>query len=211
MKLWQGILGVWMGVVIYKAFMLPEIKGLVAYPVAYFHPPVAIVTFIAFLVAMIYGIAYLRKRNPDDDLKSSTAAELGLLFCFLATVTGAIWSKVNWGSYWSWDPKQTSIFVLLLIYGAYFALRSSTPNPDQRSALCAVYSIFGFISAVMLMFILPRVGFSLHPKDTLTGGQSAKPVLLLFLASTAGFSAIFTWMFQLAVRSHQLEIEDQIS
>lgn len=208
MRIWHGIVGLGMCVVIYEAFALPEIKGLVAYPVAYFHPPVAIVTFVAFLVAMIYGIGYLRKRQPDSDLKSSIAAELGLLFCFLATVTGALWSKANWNTYWSWDPKQTSIFVLLLIYGAYFALRSSTPNPDQRAALCAVYSIFGFVSAVMLMFILPRIGFSLHPKDTLTGGHSAKPVLLLFLSSTAGFSGIFTWMFQLSVRTHLLEIEE---
>jgi heme exporter protein C len=197
--------------VIVAAFLLPPIKDLKAHPVVYFHPPVAIVSFIAFLVAMVYGVGYLRGRQLDSDVKSAAAAEVGLLFCFLATVTGAMWSKANWGAYWTWDPKQTGIFVLLLIYGAYSALRPSIPDPDRRGALCAVYSIFGFVSAVMLMFVLPRMGDrSIHPNDAFSGGGSDPRVSLLFLASVLGFAALFTWIFQLSLRTAKLEIEDRL-
>jgi len=207
MKAWYAMLGIWMSAVIYEAFALPEIRGLVGHLIAYFHPPIAIVTFIAFLVAMIHGLRYLRWNDPIHDVKSSKAAEVGLLFCFLATVTGAMWSKANWGTFWSWDPKQTSIFVVLLIYAAYFSLRSSTPNPDRRHRLCAVYTVIGFISAVLLMFILPRIGFSLHPNDAMMGGGSDRPVRLLFWASVLGFSGVFAWMMELAVKLALMEMK----
>jgi len=93
--------------------------------IIFFHVPTAWLTVIAFLMSTIYSIKYLRKKNLDDDAKSYSAAQLGIIFCILATVTGSVWSKFAWGSFWSWDPRQSSIFALLLIYGAWFALRSA--------------------------------------------------------------------------------------
>jgi len=205
--LWFVVLALWMSVVIYEAFSLPPIEGLAAHPVVYFHPPVAMVTFVIFLVTTFFGVRYLRLKSPDDDIKSWKAAELGLLFATLATVTGAFWSRVNWGSYWSWDPKQTGIFVVLLIYTAYGALRSSIPDPDRRGRLCAVYAMIGFISALFFMFVLPRVLPSLHPNDALIGRGSARPVRLLFLGSAAGFLGIFFTMFSLSVRLEQIKTQ----
>ena len=80
--------------------------------IIFFHVPTAWLTVVAFFMSTVYSFKYLRKKNLDDDVKSYAAAQLGMIFCILATVTGAVWAKFAWGSYWSWDPRQTSIFAL---------------------------------------------------------------------------------------------------
>ena len=99
----------------------------------------------------------------DDDVKSYAAAQLGMIFCILATVTGAVWAKFAWGSFWSWDPRQTSIFALLLIYGAWFALRSSIESEEKRATLSSVYSMIAFVTVPFFIFIMPRIMTGLHP------------------------------------------------
>jgi len=101
----------------------------------YFHVPMAWVAVLAYLISMVYGILFLKKKDLVYDIKSSSAAALGTLFTILATLTGAFWAKFNWGSFWNWDPRQTSIFILMLIYGAYFALRSSIEGDERRARL----------------------------------------------------------------------------
>ena len=107
----------------------------------FFHVPVAWTTVVAFLVSMVYGILYLRTKKMDYDIISVSSAGLGFVFCVLATITGALWAKFNWGSFWNWDPRETSIFVLLLIYGAYFALRSALDTEEKRATLSAAYAV----------------------------------------------------------------------
>ena len=219
--IWKISLGVWMTVVIVLSlslpmstnpqywYELPTIPGLEAKArIMFFHVPTAWLASVAFLLSMGYGIRYLRKRNPDDDVKSASAAGLGLLFCVLATVTGAIWARFSWGTYWNWDPRQTSIFVLLLIYGAYFALRSAVEIEEKRAALSAVYSIIGAVTMPFFMFIMPRILASLHPEPILNvqGKVHMNPtMLIIFLASLAGFTGVFFWMWNLHVRATRVE------
>src|SRR5690606_22869387 len=125
--------------------------------VLYFHVPMSWIGFVAFLMAMVYSIKYLRTKNIDNDIKASAAAQMGFIFCILATLTGAVWAKFTWGSFWNWDPRQTSIFILLLIYGAYFALRSSIDVPDRKARLSSVYAIIAFVTVPFFMFIMPRI------------------------------------------------------
>ncbi|MEW6702056.1 MAG: cytochrome c biogenesis protein CcsA [Bacteroidota bacterium] len=131
--------------------------------IIFFHVPTAWLSVVAFLMAMIFGVKYLRNKNLDDDAKSNAALQLGMMFCILATVTGSIWAKFNWGSFWSWDPRETSIFILLLIYGSLFALRSAVENEEKRARLSAVYSIIAFLTVPFFIFIMPRIMLGLHP------------------------------------------------
>src|SRR5438876_7480425 len=135
------ILFIWIAAVICCALLLP-IPYIPALGdrarILYFHVPIAWVTVVAFLTAMMYGIQYLRTKDILYDYKAASAAGIGLVFCILATVTGSIWAKFNWGSFWNWDPRETSIFLLLLIYGAYFALRSATESEETRAKLSSV-------------------------------------------------------------------------
>jgi len=175
--------------------------------ILFFHVPMAWVTVIAFVMTMLYGIKYLRSNNADDDLKSASAAGLGILFCVLATVTGSVWAKFNWGSFWNWDPRETSIFILLLIYGAYFALRSSIDVQEKRARLAAVYAIIAGITVPFFIFVMPRIVASLHPEPIVNAEGRVHmnaTMLTVFLSSLAGFTSLFVWMLQLRIRAARL-------
>jgi heme exporter protein C len=183
--------------------------------IIFFHVPTAWLSSIAFLMSTIFSIQYLRTKNMDNDAKSYAAAQLGIIFCVLATVTGSIWSRFAWGAFWSWDPRQTSIFALLLIYGAWFALRSSIESEEKRATLSAVYAIIAFLTVPFFIFIMPRIMSGLHPgsaDDTNSG-----PVVsfkmngnmeLIFFLSLIGFTILFFWMWNLGYRS--IIIRDKI-
>jgi heme exporter protein C len=181
--------------------------------VLYFHVPTAWVTVLAFLMAMIYSVQYLRHKDILYDYKASAAAGLGLLFCILATVTGAVWAKFNWGAFWNWDPRQTSIFLLLLIYGAYFALRSAVESEESRAKLASVYAILSFVTVPFFIFILPRIVESLHPDPIINSRGKINMdtgMLLIFLSSLAGFTALFYWMLNLKIRLGKIELSKNL-
>lgn len=178
--------------------------------ILFFHVPTAWISTVAFIMALVYGVQYIRKRDILYDYKASSAAALGLVFALLATVTGAIWAKFEWGAYWNWDPRQTSIFVLILIYGAYFALRSAVESEEQRAKLSSVYSILAGITVPFFMFIFPRIVESLHPDPIVNSSGKIKMntgMLLVFLSSLAGFTGLYLWMLNLRVRIAKLTIK----
>ncbi|TAE26985.1 MAG: hypothetical protein EAZ92_09980 [Candidatus Kapaibacterium sp.] len=180
----------------------------------YFHVPMSWVGMLAYILAMFYGFRYLKTRALHYDIYAAAAAGLGTLFTFLATVTGAIWAKFDWGSFWNWDPRQTSIFILLLMYGAYFALRQAIDNDERRARLSAVYVIFAVIPAVFLIYIMPRILDGLHPGAG--NDASAGPILstkkeelnvikqVIFSLAFGSFTMIFFWMHSLQVRIQSL-------
>jgi heme exporter protein C len=180
-----------------------------------FHVPVAWTTVVAFLVGTYYGFRYLKTKQIEYDIKSVSAAGLGFLFCSLATITGALWAKFNWGSFWNWDPRETSIFVLLLIYGAYFALRSALDTEEKRASLSAVYSIIAGITVPFFIFVMPRIMGGLHPgaKGDPDGSgpvvqmKMSPNMLVIFLLGLLGFTLLFVWLLNLRVRLAKLEYE----
>jgi heme exporter protein C len=199
-------------------YEFPSIPGLEEKArIIFFHVPTAWLSVMAFITSMIYGIRYLRRKDPMDDLTSVSAAGLGLLFCVLATVTGAIWAKFNWGSYWNWDPRETSIFVLLLIYGAYFSLRAAVEVEEKRATLSSVYSIIAAVTVPFFVFIMPRIMTGLHP-GAKGDPDGAGPVIefkmslnmrVVFFSSLIAFTLLFLWMLSLRVRTARLEYHHQ--
>ncbi|MBI5214281.1 MAG: cytochrome c biogenesis protein CcsA [Ignavibacteriae bacterium] len=214
-------LGIWLTVVFTVALVFPMVQNPQSWyefpiipgledkaRILFFHVPMAWVTVVAFMVAMVYGIKYLAKRNLDDDSKSVASAGLGLLFCVLATTTGSLWAKFSWGSFWNWDPRETSIFILLLVYGAYFALRSALETEEKRATLSAVYSIIAGVTVPFFIFIMPRLVASLHPDPIVNNRGKIDmngTMLVIFLSSLAGFTAFYVWLWNLKVRSLRLE------
>ncbi len=113
-----------------------------------------------------------------------SASTRGFFFVIFATATGALFSRLSWGAWWNWDPRQTTIFVLILIYGAYLTLRSAVPEHRGRALVSAVYSLFSFLTVPFLVFLLPRLYFSLHPEPLLNSGAhvAMEPLMLGVLA-----------------------------
>lgn len=178
--------------------------------VLYFHVPMSWISVLAFFMSMWYSIRYLKTRDTDYDLKSFSSAQLGFLFCILATATGSLWAKFNWGSFWNWDPRQTSIFILLMIYGAYFALRSAIDSEEQRAKLSSVYSIIAGVTVPFFVFIMPRLVESLHP-DPIINSQGKihmdSTMLTVFLTSLVGFTMLYLWILNLKFRLERLQIK----
>ena len=199
-------LGLWLTTVILVAFIFPivpqpqiwyefpVIPGLEQKArILFFHVPMSWTSVVAFAVSMAYAVRYLSRKDLDDDLKSASSAGLGLMFCILATVTGSLWAKFNWGSFWNWDPRETSIFVLLLIYGAYFALRSAIDSEEKKATLAAVYAIIAGVTVPFFIFIMPRIVASLHPEPIVNAQGKVHmnaTMLAVFLSSVAGFTAL---------------------
>ncbi len=194
------------GMIVYS-FITPAPQNMIGESsrIFYYHIPQAWISVLAFAMSMIYSIRFLKNRSLDEDDKAATAAGLGFMFCLLATITGAIFAKVTWGSFWNWDPRETSVFILLLIYGAYFALRGAIVEEEKRAALSAVYAIFAFITVPFLIFVVPRIVPSLHPSDSIVNEDMkftmGPTIRIIFFSSLGVFTAVYFWMFNLAKRA----------
>lgn len=175
------LVGVWLaGVTIATFVIIPPYQGLGdSGRIVIVHVPTAWVAVIAFTVSAVYSALYLRRRRPDDDAKATAAAEGGLIFTLLATLTGMVFSQIAWGVFWNWDPRQVTILILLLIYTALFALRSAIDEPERRRRLAAVYSLFAFVTMPFLMFVAPRMAEStLHPNCAFIKGSDCDGITL---------------------------------
>ncbi|PLX25413.1 MAG: hypothetical protein C0600_12045 [Ignavibacteria bacterium] len=200
----------------YPGFSFPFIPGLEERAkIIFFHVPMAWMTVVAFLVSMWFGIQYLRKKDLEDDFRSVASAGLGLLFCVLATTTGSLWAKFNWGSFWNWDPRQTSIFVLLLVYGAYFALRSAVEIEEKKATLSAVYNIIAAATVPFFIFIMPRIMPGLHPGSAddnsagpvvSSGGMDAIMRFVLY-SMLGGFLVLYGWLMRIQGRLHRIKLK----
>ena len=191
--------------------VVPPAEGLGYYVrLAFFHIPVAWVAVIAFLVSAFQGARYLRSREAAADAASAAAAKLGFIFVILATASGAIFSKLTWGAYWNWDPRQTTIFVLLLIYGAYLTLRSAMPAGHKRARAAAVYALFSFLTVPFLVFIIPRLYFSLHPSPVINGTGLAMDSIMLavLLVALVDVTGIFYWLYRKQREKIMQEVKD---
>ena len=176
--------------------------------VLYFHIPAAWVTVLALGWSMVHSVLYLKRRRMEHDHQAAAAADIGLLFCVMATVSGSLWAKAMCGSYWNWDPRETSIFFLLLVYAAYLALRSAIEQPERRARLAAIYSAVAFVSVPFLVFVVPRIYFSLHPDPIINprGKIDMDPrIRTAFFAMLLGFTGLYFWMQSLRVRVARLE------
>lgn len=130
--------------------------------VFYYHVAVGWVGMLSFLAAAIAGILYLRSKDPKWDRVAVAAVEIGIVFTFLNIVTGSIWARPIWNTWWTWDPRLTTATIMELIYFAYLMLRQGIEDPERRARFGAVYVILGFIS-VPLTFFSARLFRTIHP------------------------------------------------
>lgn len=175
----------------------------------HFHVPMWFGMIILLLISMINAIRYLNKGDARFDTNSVSFAKVGILFGVLGLITGMIWAKFTWGDWWSGDPKQNATAIGMLIYLAYFVLRGSLEDPDQKARISAVYNIFAFASLIPLLFILPRLTDSLHPGSGGNPGFNAydldSRLRIVFYPAVLGWTLLGVWISQLQIRYNLLK------
>jgi heme exporter protein C len=213
MKLLKLLLLPYMAAVVAAAFLWPEpAKGFLGESsrIVFFHVPCAWTAALAFLVAAAYSLAYLVRRDHRSDEIAEASVRLGLLFALLTLVTGSIFAKIMWGSYWNWDPRESSYLLLVFLYGAYLFLRAAIDDPERRARIGAAYALFAAVLMPFLVFVAPRVTASLHPQTVINPEGKILmdgPTKTVFFAALTGFTGLFFWMLEIESRLARLTRE----
>jgi heme exporter protein C len=175
----------------------------------YFHVPMWFGMVLLYLISVYYAIKYLRNPLRDYDVKSVEFANVGTAFGILGMITGMLWANYTWGSPWHGDPKQKGAAIALLVYFAYFVLRGSLDNEEQRGRLSAIYNIFAFATMIPLIFIIPRLDDSMHPGNGGNPGFNAydldSRMRMIFYPAVIAWFLIGCWIVNLRVRYRMLE------
>jgi heme exporter protein C len=174
--------------------------------VFYFHVAAGWVGMLSFMGAAIAGIVYLIKKDRKWDIVGLAAVEIGIVFLFINVVTGSIWARPIWNTWWTWDPRLTTATVMLLIYLAYLMLRQGIEDPDRRARFGAVYAIIGSLS-VPLTYFSARIFRTIHPIVIGSGDPNASgsfdmtPLMIrTFMFSLLTFTFIFFDLFWHRIR-----------
>jgi heme exporter protein C len=166
--------------------------------------PSAWAAYLAFAIVFICSIAYLRTGARRWDLLAHSAAELGVLFTTLVLITGPIWARPVWGTWWQWDARLTSALVMWLTYVGYLLLRGLVLDPTRAGRLAAVAGIVGFVNVPIVHFSV-QWWRTLHPSgptvaDMERASGLGSPELIAFFVSLAAFTLLFAWLLAVRVR-----------
>ncbi len=194
---------------VFVAVPTDKVQGIVQ-RIFYFHVPLAIMTFVAFGTVAVASIFFLWRGTRAWDRLAHAAAEVGMLFCTLVLITGPIWARPVWGTWWTWDARLTTTLILWLIYAAYLMLRSISAG-DQGARYAAV---LGVVGAVDIPIINRSVYWwrTIHPAVLVTregGSGLADPAMRLTLEICfLAFFLLFVWLTW--VRNENMRLSDEV-
>ena len=181
--------------------------------VLYFHVPMWFGMLILFTVSVVYSIKYLRNPFRKNDIYAIEFANTGMLLGILGITSGSLWAKFTWGTFWTSDPKLNAAAIALLIYAAYFILRNSLTDEQQRARIGAVYNIFAYATLVPLLFVLPRLTDSLHPGNGGNPGFNSydldSQLRMVFYPAVIGWTLLGVWLTSLRIRLQR--VKDKIN
>ncbi len=177
----------------------------------FFHVAIWMAMFVLLIVSLIYSIKYLRSNDLIHDAVAASFAHVAVLLGAIGMITGSIWARYTWGTFWTSDPKLNMSAVAMMIYLAYSILRSSISNDDQRAKLGAAYNIFAFVAMIPLIFIIPRLTSSLHPGNggnPALGGEDLDSTLrLVFYPAIIGYTLLGVWLSSLLFRLRKIQLQ----
>jgi len=174
--------------------------------IMYAHVPNAWVAYVAFAITCVASALYLAKRAPVYDYVAHSATELGVVFTGLALVTGSIWGRPVWGTWWTWDARLVTTAVLFFIYLGALLVRGLADDPRRGARLAAVVSIIGFLDVPVIHYSV--VWFrTLHQPASLTPGdiKMAPPMLAALLLALLAFTVLFAYLLTLRIRLARAE------
>ncbi len=168
----------------------------------YFHMGTVWVATISFIIVFVASIQYLRKESRKWDILAYSAAEVGVVFITLTIISGSIWAKPIWGTWWTWDPQLTTTFILWILYIVYMILRSSAGSDTRKAKFAAVFGIIAFLD-LPLVYISARVMRGISPVVFGSRGGGIAPEMMVALLVTL---VAFTLLFVLILK-HRVDLE----
>lgn len=189
----HGLAGAAILVALYMALVFAPTEATMGHVqrIFYWHVATAWVGFFAFFVTLVASIAYLRTGRRRWDIVALSSVEIGLAFAIIMTVTGSLWAKPVWNTWWTWEPRLTTVAIMLLIYATYLLLRRVIEDPGRRARFAAVYGIAGFVS-VPITFMAIRWWRTIHPVIFKSEGFDLTPTMLTALiVSVVAYSLLY--------------------
>ncbi|MEP7195820.1 MAG: cytochrome c biogenesis protein CcsA [Saprospiraceae bacterium] len=175
----------------------------------FFHVSLWFAMFALLAASVFNSIQFLRKNDLNYDFKANAQVRTGILFGILGLLTGSLWAKYTWGSWWTNDIKLNMAALSMLIYMSYLIIRAGIEDLDKRARISASYNVFALVAIIPLIFILPRLMDSLHPGN---GGNPAfgsedmdNALRLVFYPAVISFILLGFWIADLVFRIQVLE------
>ena len=163
----------------------------------YFHVPLALTSFVAFFLVFFASIVYLVRRDLKWDRLAHASAEVGVVFVSLALLTGVIWGRPVWNTWWTWEPRLTMTLILWLIYVGYLMVRANAPSQAKAALYSAVVGIVGVVGVPITYFSVSWWR-SIHPAPVigpLAQSDALEPIMLgIWLFSQATFFVLFAYL-----------------
>ena len=205
---WWKILAILMVLyTIFAGFLLPVPKLVILNETIrslYFHVPIWFAMLFLMGVSVYQSIQYLGNNQLKNDITAVQSAHVGMVLSVIGILTGMMWAKYTWGTWWTTDTKLNGVAITFLIYMAYFVLRNSIEDEQKKARISAIYNIFAFVMMLVFVMILPRMNASLHPGN---GGNPAfgkfdldNTMRLVFYPACIAWILIGIWLMQLRVR-----------
>jgi heme exporter protein C len=197
-----------LGVGLYLAFFVapPDYQQGETVRIMFVHVPAAWLAMFGYLLIAISALGTLIWRHPLADVAAKAAAPIGATFTFVALVTGSLWGKPMWGTYWVWDARLTSVLVLFLLYLGLIALWQAIEEPGRAGRAAAILALVGAVNLPIIKFSVDWWNTLHQPASVLRpGGPTIDPSLLapLFVMALA-FALIFTLLHLIAMRAEIL-------
>ncbi len=211
LKILDWLTGIVFAIALYLVFFFAPREAVMGdvQRVFYFHVAAGWVGALAFLVAAVAGGIYLARKDRKWDKVAFASVEIGVIFTFINIVSGSIWARPIWNTWWTWDPRLVTATIMELIYLAYLMLRQGVEDPDRRARFGAVYSIVGFIS-VPITFLSIRIFRTIHPVVVGSGDPTAEGAFDMTPDMRAAFFfSLFTFtMVYATLLWHRLRLQD---
>lgn len=194
------LLGLGIGLFMTFVYVPTDVKSGDVQRIFYFHLPLAWIGFLAFFLVFLCGIIYLVTRSIKWDIVAHSSAEIGFVFSSLVLITGSIWARVAWNTWWTWEPRLTTMLVLWLIYLGYLMTRRAVENIEKQAGISAVIGIVGFIN-VPIVFMSIRWWRTQHPVVITGEGIAMAPSMTATLFMCLGaFTFLFAYLLILRAK-----------
>ena len=214
LKPWKYVIAVWMTLVVVVGFLIPIPDIPILKQSArnlFLHVPMWFTMAVCFGAGLVYSIKYLNNPDPLTDHKAETATQVGLMFGICGLLTGAVWARFTWGTWWTFaEPRMNLSALGMMIYVAYFVLRTAFDNPEKRAKIAAVYNVFAATTIPFLLYIIPRQLPSLHPGaegNPAFSEITAPELRYIFYPAVVGFIGLAIWISNILNRYKKVKLK----